>query len=334
MRIAIIPGDGIGPEVMDSALKVLENIGFNPEYLEVDVGYERWKREGKAIDKDDYEALRTCDAVLKGPVTTPPRSTETFESVTLRIRKNLDVFANVRPFKSLPVSPFKNVDLTIVRENTEGLYSGKETLSEGVAVTERIITEDASKRIFEYSFNLARKENRRKVTCVHKANIMKKTCGLFRDVFNKVSENYSDIVPDEKLVDACAYELVKNPQAFEILVTSNMFGDILSDEAAGLIGSLGLMGSINIGNENAVFEPIHGTAPDIAGKGKANPIGMMMATSYMLDYLDRIKEGNLIRKTIVNILEEGRVLTPDLGGTANNEKLTNTIISKMDRISL
>ena len=327
--MAVVPGDGIGPEVMRSALKVLNAVDFSPEYVALDVGYERWRREGVAVTQDDIETLKASDVVLKGPVTTPPRRTETFESVTLHIRRALDVYANVRPFKSLPVSPFANIEMIIVRENTEGVYMGKESYNGGVAVTERVITERGSRRIVDYAFKLARRNKRSKVTCIHKANIMKATCGLFRDVFYQVAKRYGDIAHAEMLVDACAHEMIKNPRSLDVLVTTNMFGDILSDEAAALIGSLGLMGSFNIGDRYALFEPVHGTAPDIAGKGKANPIGMIMAASYMLDHIGREYDGASVRTAIEEVLREGVVLTADLGGGSTTEEITQAIISKL-----
>jgi isopropylmalate/isohomocitrate dehydrogenase-like protein len=331
MKIAIISGDGIGPEIMEAALQVLSHCDFDPEYIELKVGYQRWKRDGVAISKDDFDTLKECKAVLKGPITTPPRMKDSFPSVTLQIRKELGLYANVRPLKSLPISPCKNVDMVIVRENTEGLYSGVETFDGEIATTQRIITRTASKRIINFAFNYAKKNARKKVTCVHKANVMKKTCGIFKEIFYQEAKRHSDISVDEILIDACTYKMVTDPQKFDVIVTTNMFGDILSDLAASFIGSLGLIGSSNIGDKHYLFEPIHGTAPDIAGKNIANPIGMLKAASYMLDTLGR-KEGNNIRKSITQILERKLSLTPDLGGTSTTSEFTKAIISQYSPI--
>ncbi len=325
-KIAVIEGDGVGPEIMNSALEILNTLTLPFEYIKLDVGYKKWMETGEAISQGDMDILKKCDATLKAPLYTPSSKEKNFSSVTLTIRKELDVYANIRPIKTFPgISPFTGLDLIIVRENTEGLYSGVEHSVNNGAVTERIITKASCEKICKYAFNLALKEGRRKVTCVHKANILKKTCGLFRETFFETAKDYPSIEAEETLVDACAYKLIRNPSSFDVIVTTNMFGDILSDEAAALTGSLGLVGSCNIGEKHAVFEPIHGTAPDIANEGVANPIGMIMAASYMCNFLGFKNEGEKIRKSVTEVLKEKKNLTPDLGGKLNTKQLTNKI---------
>ncbi len=335
MKVAVIYGDGIGPEVMRATLDVLGGVDFYPEYIPLDVGYDRWRREGVAVTQEDLDAIKACDVLLKAPVTTPPRMNDSFESVTLQIRRVLDVYANIRPFKSLSISPFKGVDMVIVRENTEDVYSGKESYENGVAVTERVITEAGSRRIAEYAFKLARQQKRRKVVCIHKANIMKKTCGLFREVFYKVAEGYPDIAHGEMLVDACAFEMIKNPQSFDVLATTNMFGDILSDEAAQLIGGLGMAPGANIGDNFALFEPIHGSAPNRAGKHTANPISMILAAKMMLDWLGEkyndtkcTKAGAAIENGMIYALHNGQTV-PDCGGNTTTVGMAEAIAAAL-----
>jgi isocitrate dehydrogenase (NAD+) len=328
MDIAVIPGDGIGPEIMEAALKVLSSVGFQADYEELQIGYEKWRETGTAITDDDLKILRGCEVVLKGPVTTPPRMKDSFKSVTLQIRRELDLYANVRPLKSTPISPFKGVDIVVFRENTEGIYAGEESFDGETAVTKRVITRVASQRIINHAFDYAMESGRSKVTCVHKANIMKMTCGLFQEVYQGIAANYPDITSEEVIVDACAYKMVSNPGSFDVIVTTNMFGDILSDLGAALIGSLGLLGSSNIGEDHVLFEPIHGTAPDIAGKKIANPTGMILASSYMLDHLGE-EVGESIREAINRVLESRTHLTPDLGGQATTQEYTDAIIRQI-----
>jgi isopropylmalate/isohomocitrate dehydrogenase-like protein len=329
MLIAVIPGDGIGPEIMSASLEVLSSIGFFPEYVYLSVGLDKWKRENIAISEDDLDVLKRADAILKAPITTPPSMRNSFSSVTLTIRKELELYANIRPLQSFPISPFKDINIVIIRENTEGLYSGVETFNGKTATTKRIITKKASERIVNFAFQYALNNWRKKITCVHKANIMKMTCGLFKEVFLEVAEKYPEINSDELLVDNCAFQMVSNPENLDVLLTTNMFGDILSDLGAALIGSLGLLGSINIGEKSILFEPVHGTAPDIVGKNIANPTGMIIASTYMLDFFG-VKKGEKIRKTINKLFGNRLDLTKDLGGKATTKDFVRTLINLMD----
>jgi isopropylmalate/isohomocitrate dehydrogenase-like protein len=313
-KIALIYGDGVGPEVIKAALEVLEALGFDAEYVEVKAGYEYWRRTGKPMEDGALDVIRSCRCVLKGPLMTPP-GTDSYRSVTVMLRQTLDLYANVRPFKSFGKAS-KKIDMVIVRENTEDLYSGIEYRLGSTAITLRVVSERASKRIARFAFELAKREGRRKVAVVHKANVMKESCGLFRSAFFEVAKLYPEIQAEEIVVDSAAYRIVVAPETLDVLVTPNMFGDILSDVAAGVVGSLGLAPSANIGDGYAMFEPVHGTAPDIAGKGVANPIASILSAAMMLSYLGDAKRARAIEVAVDELIAEGRVLTPDMGGTA------------------
>lgn len=313
-KIALIYGDGVGPEVIKAALEVLEALGFDAEYVEVKAGYEYWRRTGKPMEDGALDVIRSCRCVLKGPLMTPP-GTDSYRSVTVMLRQALDLYANVRPFKSFGKAS-KKIDMVIVRENTEDLYSGIEYRLGSTAITLRVVSERASKRIARFAFELAKREGRRKVAVVHKANVMKESCGLFRSAFFEVAKLYPEIQAEEIVVDSAAYRIVVAPETLDVLVTPNMFGDILSDVAAGVVGSLGLAPSANIGDGYAMFEPVHGTAPDIAGKGVANPIASILSAAMMLSYLGDAKRARAIEVAVDELIAEGRVLTPDMGGTA------------------
>lgn len=322
-KIALIYGDGVGPEVIKASIMVLNSLNFEAEYVEVKAGYEYWKQTGKPIEDGALEVIKSCNCILKGPLMTPPEP-ETYKSVTVSLRKELDLYANVRPFKTFgEVS--KRVDMVIVRENTEDLYSGLEFKIGSTAIALRVISEGASKRIAKFAFELAKKESRRRVTVVHKANVMKESCGLFRSAFFEVAKQYPEIQADELIVDAAAYRMVVAPETLEVLVTPNMFGDILSDVAAGVVGSIGLAPSANIGDKHAMFEPVHGTAPDIAGKGIANPIASILSAAMMLSYLGEIKKARAIEGAVNRLISEGRVLTPDMGGKAKTIDVANEV---------
>jgi methanogen homoisocitrate dehydrogenase len=322
-RVAVVRGDGIGPEVIEAALRVMEECDAGPKLLSVDVGLSRWKRTGNAMDDADMETLKECDCILFGAITTPPDPA--YRSVLLRIRKGLDLYANIRPFKSFTTGVnSSNLDCIIVRENTEGLYSGIEEIGDNRSTTLRVITKDGSRRIACRACEIALE--RRKLTIVHKSNVLKsdhlflRTC---RDVAAKM------LVPcDEMLVDSAAYTLVKNPSSFDVIVTTNLFGDILSDEAAGIVGSLGLCASANIGEGHALFEPIHGSAPDIAGKGVANPIGAIRSAAMMIRWLGDTETADRI-EAAVDLSLHGCALTPDLGGTAGTREMTDAVISRL-----
>lgn len=313
-KIALIYGDGVGPEVIKAALEVLEALGFDAEYVEVKAGYEYWRRTGKPMEDGALDVIRSCRCILKGPLMTPP-GTGSYKSVTVMLRQALDLYANVRPFKSFGKAS-KKINMVIVRENTEDLYYGIEYRLGSTAITLRVVSERASKRIARFAFELAKKEGRKKVAVVHKANVMKESCGLFRSAFFEVAKLYPEIQAEEIVVDSAAYRIVVAPETLDVLVTPNMFGDVLSDVAAGVVGSLGLAPSANIGDNYAMFEPVHGTAPDIAGKGVANPIASILSAAMMLNYLGDAKRARAIEMAVSELIAEGRVLTPDTGGTA------------------
>ncbi|PNV78299.1 MAG: isocitrate/isopropylmalate dehydrogenase family protein [Thermoproteota archaeon] len=331
--MGVIEGDGIGPEVIHAALRFLEEIG-EFEIVRVNAGYEYFRRTGKPIEDGGMDVLRRMDAVLKGPLTTLP-GPETLKSINLMLRHELDLYANVRPFKSFRGISLRDLNFVIVRENTEGLYSGVEGMFKDIALSARFITRAGCERIVKYAFNLAKAEGFRRVTAVHKANILKVGDGLFRQVFFDVARSFPDVESDEVYVDAAAYYIVKEPKRFHIIVTLNLYGDILSDLAAGLIGSLGLCGSALIGDSLAVFEPVHGSAPDIAGRGIANPVGSVLSLSLMLKYLGMkngdehmMKASRAIDDSVRNVLEEGKVLTPDLGGSSRTEDMVDRMLAE------
>ncbi|RLF10165.1 MAG: hypothetical protein DRJ62_05505 [Thermoprotei archaeon] len=322
-RIALIRGDGIGPEVVEAALKVLDSVGFDCEYVEIKAGYDYWRQTGKPMEDGGLEAIKSCNCILKGPLLTPP-GPGTYKSINVTLRQTLDLYANVRPFKTFGRAPRK-VDMIIVRENTECLYSGLEFKLGSTAVSLRVISEEASRRISRFAFELAKKQGRRKVTVAHKANILKESCGLFRNVFFEVAKEYPDIGADELVVDAAGYRIVAAPETIDVLVTSNMFGDILSDVAAGVVGSLGLAPSANVGDRYAMFEPVHGVALDIAGKGVANPIACILSSAMMLSHVGEVEKAKAIERAVERLIEEGKVLTPDMGGSAKTMEVAEEI---------
>ncbi len=327
-KIAVIPGDGIGKTVVPEAVRVLERTGLKFDFQYMEVGYEVFKKVGTSVPEDVLSEIKETQACLFGATTTPVDVAD-YRSAVVTLRKALDLFANVRPAKSYPIrSSVKDVDLVIVRENTEGLYSGIEFELEDSAFTLRMITRKASERIAKFAFNLATKR-RKKVTVVTKANVMRKSCGLFRQVSLLVAKDYPQVEVNELFVDVVAMNLVLKPQVFDVILTSNLFGDILSDEAAGLVGGLGLAPSANIGNDYALFEPVHGSAPDIAGKGIANPMAAILSAKMMLNYLGETKWAERIENAVVTVLREGKCLTPDLGGTSTSHEVTEAIIDAL-----
>ena len=327
-KIAVIPGDGIGKTVVPEAVRVLERTGLKFDFQYMEVGYEVFKKVGTSVPEDVLSKIKETQACLFGATTTPVDVAD-YRSAVVTLRKALDLFANVRPAKSYPIrSSVKDVDLVTVRENTEGLYSGIEFELEDSAFTLRMITRKASARIAKFAFNLAMKR-RKKITIVTKANIMRKSCGLFREVSLLVAKDYPEVEVNELFVDVAAMNLVLKPQVFDVILTSNLFGDILSDEAAGLVGGLGLAPSANIGNDYALFEPVHGSAPDIAGKGIANPMAAILSAKMMLNYLGENKWAERIENAVVTVLREGKCLTPDLGGTSTSHEVTEAIIDAL-----
>ena len=325
-KIAVIPGDGIGKEVMEATINVLDALNLDFEYTYGDAGDECLEKTGTALPKETLDLIKNSDACLFGA------AGETAADVIVKIRQEMKMFANLRPVKSYPNtnSLFKDVDFMIVRENTEGMYiADEEKETEEGAIARRIITRKAEERIIRYAFEYAKANNRKKVTAVHKANVLKKTDGLFKEIFYEVAEEYPDIESEDFYVDATAMYLITNPQSFEVIVTTNLFGDILSDEGAGLVGSLGLIPSANIGEEGALFEPVHGSAPDIAGENKANPTAMLLSAVMMLRHLNLTDEADKLDAAILKVLEEGKHLTGDLGGSSTTTEMAKAIKEKL-----
>ncbi len=329
-RICLLPGDGIGPEVIECAEQVLSALPLDFEFTRADIGFSAYERLGTPLPNSTLEQIRVSSAALFGAVTTPPNLPGYFSPV-VRMRQSLDLYANFRPCQSIPHSTSRpNIDMVIVRENTEGLYSGIERLEDNGnrAITERVITRKGSERIIRKAFDLARQTNRKFVHVVHKANVLRQTCGLFRSVAFEVVKEYPDITMNEMLVDTCAMELVRAPEQFEIIVTTNLFGDILSDEACMFVGGLGVASSGNIGTEAAVFEPVHGSAPPLVGTGKANPIATFLASAMMLDYLNEKESAERLRKAIQECIAN-KESTPDLDGTLTTSQVTEKVILRL-----
>ena len=328
-KIATIPGDGIGPEVMNAGVSVLrkletvEDISF--DFTELYAGDEHKAKTGIALPPETLDEVRKADAALFAAVG------ETAKEVILPLRQKLDLYVNLRPTKVYPRVPAvkENLDIVIVRENTQGLYKMVGDRGPDYGFNVRIITREASERIARYAFEYSRKEGRKQVTCVHKANVLDKTCTIFQEACRSVAEEYTDIIYNEQIVDACAMRMILNPEYFDVIVTTNMFGDILSDEAAGLVGGLGLAPSGNIGEKYAIYEPVHGSAPDIAGKGIANPIANILSAGLMLGWLGENKSAKMIEDAVLKVLVEGKTLTPDLGGSASTKEIAAAIASKI-----
>ena len=321
-QIAVIPGDGIGKEVMEATISVLDELDVDFDYVYGIAGDECNEEHGTPLPQETIDIIRDSDACLFGA------AGETAADVIVKIRQEMKMFANLRPVKSYPntKSLFENVDFMIVRENTEGLYiADQEEETEDGAIAKRVITREAEERIIDYAFQYAKDNNRTKVTAVHKANVLKKTDGLFKEIFYEVSEKYPDIDTEDLYVDATAMYLVTQPQEFQVVVTTNLFGDILSDEGAGLVGGLGLIPSANIGADGALFEPVHGSAPDIAGQQKANPIAMMLSAIMMLRYLGENDAADKFDAAILKVLSEGKTLTGDLGGSATTMEVAQAV---------
>ena len=329
-RICLLPGDGIGPEVIGCAEQVLSILPLKFEFSHTEIGFEAYKQFGTPLPDTTLEKIREASAVLFGAVTTPPNLQGYFSPV-VRMRQVLDLYANLRPIHSIPhLSSRQGIDLLIVRENTEGLYSGIERLEDdgNRAITERVITRKGSERIIRKAFDLARQTNRKTIHLVHKANVLRQTCGLFRSVGLEIANEYSDIEMREMLVDTCAMELVHAPEQFEVIVTTNLFGDILSDEASMLVGGLGVAASGNIGADSAVFEPVHGSAPTLAGTGKANPIATILAAAMMLDFIGEKEQALRIQNAVENSIKDGQV-TADMGGVLTTDQATKNIIQRL-----
>lgn len=328
--ITLIPGDGIGPEITAATVRIIEATGVDVEWETHIMGAQALDKFGTTLPENTIESIKRNKVALKGPQMTPVG--KGFTSVNVGLRKALDLYANVRPVKTLPNVPsrYSDVDLVIVRENTEGLYSGLEhTVIPGVVESLKIITEKASTRICKYAFEYARANGRRKVTCIHKANIMKLSDGLFLDCFNAVAKDYTEIEADNKIVDNCCMQLVIKPEQFDVLVLENLYGDIVSDLCAGLIGGLGLAPGANIGEQGAVFEAVHGSAPDIAGQGIANPTAILMSALMMLRHIGEYDAASQAEKAMLEVFAEGKSLTRDLGGTAKTNEFARAVVEKI-----
>jgi isocitrate dehydrogenase (NAD+) len=330
-HITLIPGDGIGPEVTESVVRIFTVAGLQIDWERHDAGVTAFKRFSVSLPAELLDSIRRTKVALKGPVTTPIG--EGFTSVNVGLRKALDLYANLRPVTNLPgvESRFEGVDLVIVRENTEDLYSGLEhEVVPGVVESLKIITERASTRIARFAFEHARANRRSRVTAIHKANIMKLGDGLFLQSTRAVSREYTDITYDERIVDAACMHLVMHPEKFDVLLLPNLYGDIVSDLCAGLVGGLGVVPGANMGSDCAVFEAVHGSAPDIAGKNLANPTALLMSALMMLDHLGERESSERIRAALARVLVAGRVRTHDLGGHASTTEFTDAICREIE----
>jgi isocitrate dehydrogenase (NAD+) len=329
-NITLIPGDGIGPEIIAATVRIIEASGVDIQWETHIIGAQALEKFGTTIPDTTIESIKRDKVALKGPLMTPIG--KGFTSVNVGLRKALDLYANIRPIKALPNVPCKypELDLVIVRENTEDLYAGLEhTVVPGVVESIKIITEKASTRIAKYAFEYAVANNRKKVTAVHKANIMKLSDGLFLECFYTVAKNYPNIEADDKIIDNCCMQLVMRPEQFDMMVMENLYGDIVSDLCAGLIGGLGLAPGSNIGEQGAVFEAVHGSAPDIAGQGIANPTAILMSGIMMLRHLGERDAAQKVEDAMMQVFADGEFRTKDLGGTAKTAEFANAIIDKL-----
>ncbi|MEW5851742.1 MAG: isocitrate/isopropylmalate dehydrogenase family protein [Myxococcota bacterium] len=331
-KIALVPGDGIGPEVSDATTRAVDATGVKVEWVRLDAGADVIKKYGTALPNETLDAITQCKVGLKGPIGTPIGGG--FQSANVQLRKKLDLYASLRPVTSVPgvSTRYEDVDLVVVRENTEGLYAGLEHIvAPGVVESIKVTTERACTRISRFAFEYARREKRKKVTAVHKANIMKLTDGLFLECSRKVAKEYGEIAYEEVIVDNLCMQLVRDPTRYDILLTENLYGDIVSDLCAGLVGGLGVVPGANIGDQTAVFEAVHGTAPDIAGKGIANPTALMRSAVMMLRHLGERSAANRMETAIFKVLGGGKVRTGDLGGKANTREFTDAVCEEIQK---
>ncbi|MGE3104262.1 MAG: isocitrate dehydrogenase [Lysobacterales bacterium] len=330
--IAVIPGDGIGPEIMDATLRVLDALALGIRYDIVPAGLAALEQHGELLPQATLDAIARHRVALKGPLTTPVG--EGFSSINVELRRRFDLYANVRPAITFPgtKSRYEGIDLITVRENTEGAYGaeGQTVSADGQSAQSLIrVTHRGSERILRYAFDLAQKLGRRKVTIVHKANIMKTTSGLFLRVGREVAAEYPDIESNEMIVDNTCMQLVMRPEQFDVIVTTNLFGDIISDLCAGLVGGLGLAPGANIGSDGAIFEAVHGSAPDIAGRGIANPVALLLGAGQMLDHLGQCDQARQLRDAIRATMAAKDRVTPDLGGSGSTQSFADAIISRL-----
>ena len=333
-RVTLIPGDGIGPEITKAATSILEATGVGFDWVEHEAGIRAYEKTGNPLPQILLDSIKENKVAFKGPLTTLVG--EGFPSANVALRKELDLYANLRPVRTVvgAESRYEDINLVIVRENTEDLYSGIEHMimpgvTQGLKVILKVITAHASTRIARFAFDYAQRRGRKKVTAVHKANIMKLTDGLFLDSARTIAKEYSDIEFDDKIVDNLCMQLVLNPNQFDVLLLSNLYGDIVSDLCAGLVGGLGMVPAANIGEDYAVFEAVHGSAPDIAGKGVGNPTALTFSGVLMLRHLGEGEAADAILKAIFTVLEEGEVRTPDLGGKASIQEYAEAVIQKL-----
>lgn len=330
-KITLLPGDGIGPEVTGATVRALEALGVDFEWESYVVGAESVQQGNEPLPQEVIDSIERNKICLKGPVTTPVG--KGFRSINVQLRQALELYANLRPTRSIPGldARFTGVDLVVVRENTEGLYSGIEhQVVPGVVESLKIITEKASTRVAEFAFEYARANGRRRITAVHKANIMKLSDGLFLECFRNVAKRYPEIEADDRIIDAMCMNLVIRPEAFDMLLLENLYGDIVSDLCSGLVGGLGVSPGANIGKETAVFEAVHGSAPDIAGRGVANPLALMRSAVLMLRHLGLLAEAERLDGALFQVVVEDRVRTRDLGGTAGTHELTEAIVRAIE----
>lgn len=330
--ITVLRGDGIGPDIIDAAIQVLEKAGCNFNYEYVDAGITALEKHGELLPQETIDAIRRNKIALKGPLTTPVG--EGFTSINVTLRRTFSLYANLRPVVSFKGTKarYENIDIITVRENTEGMYSGLGQVttddgSEAEAVSK--VTRQGAERIVRFAYELARREGRKKVTAVHKANILKSTSGLFLKVAREVGAEYPDIESAEMIVDNCCMQLVMNPAQFDVIVTTNLFGDIISDLCAGLVGGLGMAPGANIGQDCAIFEAVHGSAPDIAGKNLANPTSVILAAIQMLEYLEMTEQADNIRNAIREVIETGDRTTRDLGGNCGTTDFTQALLERL-----
>jgi len=333
--ITLIPGDGIGPEVTRATRTILDSAGAELEYDEQVAGIAALESKNNPLPQETLDSIQATGVALKGPLTTP--SGTGFRSINVAIRKEFDLYANVRPVETiLPGGRYQDIDLVLIRENTEGLYVGVEHYigmegdPKAAAESVMIITRFGAERICRYAFEYAKRHGRKKVTLAHKANILKYTQGLFVEVGHKVAQDYPDIVWEDRIIDATAMQLVLNPHEFDVLVMENMFGDILSDLMAGLVGGLGFAPAANIGDDAAMFEAVHGSAPDIAGQGVANPTSLTLSACLMLEHLEQPDPAARIRSALGSVLQAGEVRTPDMGGSHGTEDFTDAVLQALD----
>ena len=331
-NIVLIKGDGIGSEITESVLRILDAAKLEINWIPASAGMEAYNASGNPLPDETAALIDKYKVALKGPLTTPVGSG--FRSVNVALRQRFNLFCKMRPAKTLPGVPsrFGNVDLITFRENTQGMYIGRERYiddDKDRAETIAVVTREASERIIRSAFEYARKHRRRKVTLVHKANILKYTTGLFLQVGQEIADDYPDIAFNDMIVDNTAMQMVMRPEIFDIIVTTNLFGDILSDLASGLVGGLGVTGSANTGDEHAIFEAVHGSAPDIAGKGMANPTALLLSALMMLEHIGEHDSAQMIRKALYRTLPDKDVITADLGGDGSTKTFTDAVVNQL-----